>query len=396
MLHSIVTASADAAGSRGLVDRARRTRGHLTNEPRLTAAMESAGLDAVIASSPANVTYTAGAWLSLPLLYSFVVTDGSGRRAIVINEADTYFLRDVSTVDDIRPFAFGPDAAEDAIALLRDVLADFGLLESRIGIELDYLPSAAYTALREGLPTVDWQDGSAAFDYARLVKTDGEIELFRAVARATEQAIEDGFAAVQAGATEKELATEMQARVLAYGADSLLHAHVHAGVHSTVVHALSLEEPIRPGEVIHVDFGACFAGYSTDLSRNAVVGEPSLRQAEIYGLLWDIHQIALASVKPGMTAAAVFEGLQPEFAARGLVHPWGTIGHSTGLDVHEGFELAVGSDVLLEPGMIVQVEPSHIEVGDARYHLEDSVLITEDGCEILSNVSTTEQLFEIR
>jgi Xaa-Pro aminopeptidase len=380
---------------RATFDRARRERRRLVNEPRLREAMAAQDLDAVIASSPANVTYTVGAWVSLPILHSFVVSSAGGERAVVINEADEYFLNEYAAVEDVRGFRFGPDAARDAFSLLGTVLGDFGLERARIGIELAFLPESVYAELRRAFPDVEWQDAAPVFTYARLVKTTEEIELFRAAARTTELAIEAGFAAVAAGATEKELAAEMQAAVLREGADGVLHAHVHAGLHSTVAHALSLEEAIRPGEVVHVDFGAVFAGYSTDLARNAVVREPSDRQLEIYHSLWEIHQLALALVRPGMTGDDLFRTVEPEFAARGLTHPWGTLGHSTGLDVHEGFEIARGSELPFEPGMIVNVEPSHIEPADARYHLEDSVLVTEDGYEVLSNQTSIDRLYAI-
>ncbi|MEX2645136.1 MAG: Xaa-Pro peptidase family protein [Gaiellaceae bacterium] len=379
-----------------LFDAARRNRRSLFNQDRLYAGMEDAGLDAVVASTPANVTYTGGAWIPLPLLYAFVLTTRGGEQAIVINEADEYFLREYSWVKDIRSFRFGPGSDRQALALFSDALSDHGLHGGTIGIELSSIPVDVYRALVENFPTITWRDAKSVFDHARLVKTEGEIELFRAAAYMTAKAIATAFMLVSPGDTEKTLAAEMQSTVLRFGADSLLHAHVHAGRHSTVVHTLSLEEPIRPGEVIHVDFGAAFAGYSTDLSRNAVVVNADTKQDQIYRHLWEIHQVVLDAVRPGIRAEEVFRVAQPEFDARGLTHPWGTIGHSTGLDIHEGFELSIGSDVVLETGMILNVEPSHIEPDDARYHLEDTVLVTEAGYELLSDFSSTEQLFEIR
>jgi Xaa-Pro aminopeptidase/Xaa-Pro dipeptidase len=138
-----------------------------------------------------------------------------------------------------------------------------------------------------------------------------------------------------------------------------------------------------------------FAGYSTDLSRNAVVGPPSSAQRDIYAKLYEIHLLALDVLAPGVSADEVFRRLEPEFASRGLVHPWATIGHSSGLTIHEGFELARGSDAILEPGMVINIEPSHIQAGDARYHIEDTVVITEDGSELLSDFSAADTMFVI-
>ncbi|MDX6591314.1 MAG: Xaa-Pro dipeptidase [Gaiellales bacterium] len=378
-----------------LFDLARRDRRHLFNGSRLRAGIADAGLDAVIASTAASMTYTTGAWMPLSILSAFAVTTVDDRQGIVVNEADDYFLSEYSWVEDIRSFRFG-DSADVALSLLRELLSDLGLDRGTIGIELGSIPIDVHRALLENFPDVTWCDAGPVFEHARLVKTEGEIELFRAAAYMTDKAITTGFALVKPGDTEKELAAAMQSAALRFGADNLLHAHVHAGKHSTIVHTLSLEEPMRQGEVVHVDFGAVFAGYQTDLSRNAVIGAPDANQERIYQNLWEIHQVVIDAVKPGIPAEHLFQVVQPEFEKRGLVHPWGTMGHSTGLAIHEGFELSKGCQVPLEPGMILNVEPSHIEPDDARYHLEDSVLVTEDGCEVLSDYTSTERIFEIR
>lgn len=387
--------STEVKDGAALFDLARRDRHHLFNESRLQAEIAGAGLDAVIASTAGSLTYTTGAWIPLAILSTFAVTTADNRQGIVVNEADDYFLNEYSWVEDIRAFRYG-DSPEVALGLLRDLLRDLGLERATIGIELGSISIDVHRSLLEFFPDIEWRDAGPVFERTRMVKTEGEIELFRAAAYMTEKAILTGFALVKPGDTEKELAAAMQSAALRFGADNLLHAHVHAGTHSTIVHTLSLEEPMRHGEVVHVDFGAVFAGYSTDLSRNAVVHRADAKQEKIYRDLWEIHQVVLGEVKPGIPAEHLFRVLEPEFRKRGLVHPWGTMGHSTGLAIHEGFELSVGCETPLEPGMILNVEPSHIEQGDARYHLEDSVLVTEDGCEILSDYSSTERLFEIR
>ncbi len=90
-------------------------------------------------------------------------------------------------------------------------------------------------------------------------------------------------------------------------------------------------------------------------------------------------------MKPGAIAGDLWDLTEREFQKQALVYPWGTIGHSTGLSVHEGFEISKGSPVALEPGMIINIEPSHIEAGDARYHIEDTFVITETGKQLLSS-----------
>jgi Xaa-Pro aminopeptidase len=258
------------------------------------------------------------------------------------------------------------------------------------------MAATAAEQVATALPHVSLEDAQHVFEEVRLVKTEAELDLMRHAVYCTDKAIQTAFALCRPGATEKRLATLMQSNALELGADATGHTHVHAGLHSTIVHTLSIERPMEPGEVVHVDFGAAFAGYMTDLSRNAIVERPSARQREIYAQLYEIEQILIAALEPGVRASEIFALAGPEFEGRNLVHPWGTLGHSTGLAVHEGFEFSLGTDVVLEPGMVVCVEPSHIEAGDARYHIEDTLAITEDGAQILSDFAPISELFPIR
>jgi Xaa-Pro aminopeptidase len=390
------TTIAEAAGERAIFDRARRNRRSLFDPRRLERAITARGHDAVIAVSSSNVTCTGGVWVPHPLLSSFVVTTASGEQSVVINEADEYYFNEYSWISDIRGFRFGPNAGADALGLLQDAVADLGLQQAVVGIELGQMSRVAVEQLETALPHATLVDGQDVFDETRLVKTAGELELIGLAAYCTDKAIQTAFALTSPGATEKSLAALMQANVLALGADATGHTHVHAGVHSTIVHTLSIERPMLPGEVVHVDFGAAFAGYQTDISRNAVVERPSPRQREIYAGLLEIERLLIDALRPGVAAREIFALGQVAFEQRGLTHPWGTLGHSIGLAVHEGFEFAAGEETVLEPGMVVCVEPSHIEQGDARYHIEDTLVITGGAPKPISSFAPIDELFPIR
>jgi Xaa-Pro dipeptidase len=332
-----------------------------------------------------NVIYTSGAYLGVDAgTPAFVVTTASGERAAVVNEADENFLR--TYVPDTRGFRFEGNEEEDAVALLRGILDDLGLSRSTVGIELRALSRSLSDLVERSCPHVRWADAKTVFQRARLIKTAGEIELLRAAARATDRAIADAFAAADRATTEKSLAARIQSNALFAGADGFSHTNVNAGVHSTLGHVTSLEEVIQPGEVVYVDFGGRFAGYCTDLARNAVMGTPSAEQADLYDRMHQIHRRVIDWLRPGLTGGEVYERGQAEYREAGLDYPWGTFGHSIGLDIHEGFEFSVGSQHVLEPNMVVCFELTHTEP-DARYHVEDMVLVTEDGAEQLSDAT---------
>jgi Xaa-Pro aminopeptidase len=384
--------------SKQLFDSARGDRRALFDSARLQASLARRGLDAVVAVWPVNITYSGGAYLSFADVLTFVVTTADGRQGVVINEADAYFFRAYSWIHDIRTFRFISSLFhinDSAVDTLADLLAEFGLGASTLAIELGYLPQRYYVRLVERLPRAVWREAGPVFEEVRQIKTPAEVELIRAAVRATDEAVLAGLARSRQGQTEKEIAAHVQGAVLELGADALAHCHIQAGAHSTIAHSWPTETPVRSGDVIHIDFGAVFGGYVTDIARNATVGEPTARQERLWRSMYDIEQQVLERVRAGTSGGELWEVAQRAFGAAGLLYPWGTLGHSTGLAVHEGFEISGGSEAVLEPNMVVNIEPSHIEPGDARYHLEDTILVTATGYERLSNAAETRDMIRL-
>lgn len=372
------------------------------NQARLNEEMDRQGFDAVVVSSPWNASYLSGISIREDQINFtnpiFMVTTRDGRQGIVINEADAHFVRKDSELTDVRSFPFSDTtaiAATRAIDVLRQMLTDMHLTNVRLGLEDDFLPASYRAQIGELLPDATLGNGSGVLNEARIYKTTDEIDILRKAAYYTDKAIYMGFASGRVGDTERDLANAMQYAMLRYGASTMSHTVCSAGKQSTVVHAHPLDKPIRPGEIIHVDFGGMFDAYQTDLSRNAVVGEPSAEQRDLYQRLWEVQQQILEWVRPGVLAREIFRRVDAAFASHGLVYPWGTLGHSTGLLVHEGFEITRTTDRVIEAGMVLNVEPTYIDPGTARYHIEDTILVLDDGVEVLSNYSDTREMYVI-
>lgn len=383
------------AGDQAVFERARVDRHDLVNIDRLKANILASGLDAVIAAESTNVTYASGALDP----GGYVVTTASGTQGAVTNEANAYYMREYSWIEDIRSARFEATlfSANTAQAdLLVDLLKDLGVANGQLGIDIDAIPQMKFEYLTKRLPEARLLDGREVFRKTRLVKTAAEIELFRVAAYYTDKAIHTAFALARLGDSERAVGNTMRTAALHLGADALAHCHLHAGAHSTVAHAIPLDSiRLEAGQVVHIDFGAEFAGYVTDISRNAVVRGASDKQADIYKRMWEVEREMIGHTKPGLSAGELYDLAQSACKKLGIVHPWGTFGHSTGLSIHEGFEIAVGAADVLEPGMLINVEPSHIEPGDARYHIEDTLLVKQDGCENLSSFMSTHSMFVI-
>lgn len=371
------------------------------NMERLTAFIADAGFDAVIAVSRINVIYTGGA---LPIgevpFLTFVITTVDGRQAVVINEADAYFYRTASWIDDIRDFPYSATKHGSnlrATEMVGEVIDDFGLGNGRIGIEESAIAAVWLEELGRLCPRAEIVDATATFEEARLIKTQAEIDVIRYGAFCTDKAIETAFAMLRPGGSERELHAEILGNVLRLGAEDTNHALALAGEHSTVVHAQSSAKTLLPGEIVHCDIGGCFAGYMTDIGRNAAVGPARARSKEIYARLYDIQLQMLDKMRPGAVAGELWELGRRLITEAGLNHPWGTFGHSIGLGTHEGFELSAGSERVLEAGMVMNIEPTHIEQGDARYQIEDTMLIRDDAPpEVFSCYAHREDLYEMR
>ena len=368
------------------------------NRKKLFETMATARLDAIVASSPSNVTYTSGTYLDIPQVTFLVTTPGGNHQGLVVNEADAMYMRRDSSISDIRDYRWCNDNTEEArtaVELLAETLKDFGLARSRIGLEEDFMPVRQRAYLQKLLPDATLEDGSWALNETRIYKLPWEIETIRKAAYYTDKAIMTGFAQARVGDTERDLATAIQSYTLRFGARTFSHTVCSSGVQGTVVHAHPLDKPICLGEVVHVDFGGKFDGYATDLSRTAIVGKPTARQHFIHQTLWDAEQFMLDAMKPGARAKDLFAIGEGTLEKAGLKYPWGTLGHSNGLLVHEGFEITRTSERIIEAGMVLNVEPTHIEEGDGRYHIEDTVLVTDSGIEVLSNYYNSGEMFSI-
>jgi Xaa-Pro aminopeptidase len=275
--------------------------------------------------------------------------------------------------------------------MVADLLREFGTTES-VGVERAHLPALYVEALKKQVPSASLSDAGEVFESVRVIKTKGELELIAYAARATDKAIQTGFALARPGDTEQHLAATIQGAAVRLGADGLDHADVHAGAHATVVHAWPMALELTSGDVIHVDFGAVFGGYRTDIARNATVHSATPKQLEFYRPLWVARERMLEAITPGITAGELFSTGQSAIESEGLKYPWGTLGHSIGLAIHEGFEIVRESDRVLEEDMVLNIEPSHIEPGHARYHLEDAVCVTASGARLLSDFSRGDEL----
>jgi Xaa-Pro dipeptidase len=373
------------------------TREKLMNVEELQRTLSESGFDAVVATSLPNVFYTSGAFIhtqvSIPDRLAITVLPKGGDNALLVCNIEESLAKEESWIEDVRSYV---EFAQSPIALLVDVLREKGLAEGRIGVEKKHLTAGYYEELAEALPKAELEAGDWVLDHVRSIKTEGEIERYRQAGLATERAIVEAFAEAKVGDTERAVLSAIKDKVALFGASDIDFAVMAAGDHSYLAHPPARERPLEPGDLIRVDFGAIWDGYGSDVARNAVVGEASDAQAEMYRKHREVQRKAIEFMRPGVRGKDVFDCCVQAYAERGLECPGPHVGHGFGLGGHEVPMLQPYNKEELRPNMLICIEPVILDKDIGGFQLEDLVLITEDGSEILTNYADTKELFVIQ
>lgn len=351
---------------------------------RAQAAMREHGLDALVASSPQNVFYTAGT----AFVTQRTIPDRLGMVAFT-PDAEPVFV--YCTIEEghvkgeswLRAFRGYTEFAERPIAALVDVLRERGVTGGRIGIEKRFLAARDYDELREALPGAELVAADAIFDRLRAIKTPAEIEFLARVALDTDAAIRDAFAAAKPGDTELSVGERMVAEAQRQGASGLLHLVLATGPNAHKAHHYPDGTRLELGGLVRTDFGMYWGHYLSDIARTAFVAPARPDQLDTYRRLEEIHQTVIAAMNPGARMAELYRICAQAFERQGLTFTMPHIGHSIGLGAHENPMMHPYDDAELQPGMLMMLEP--VAAGrDGLYHTEDLIEITADGHRVRS------------
>jgi Xaa-Pro aminopeptidase len=222
----------------------------------------------------------------------------------------------------------------------------------------------------------------------RQRKEAGEVEKIRRALRLSEAALQTALEDLELGMMERELAARLEYEFKRLGASGFSFPTIALyGARSSLPHGEPGERALESGDIALIDFGCRLQGYCSDLTRTYVYDRmPAPWFEEVYELVRTAQQIAIESAKAGMTCREL------DAVARRLIDEAGHgehfghgLGHGLGIEIHEGPSLNPQSDTVLEPGMVVTVEPGIYLPGQGGVRIEDVVAIKEDGCEVLSS-----------
>ncbi len=254
----------------------------------------------------------------------------------------------------------------------------------RLAVEAQHATLAMARTWRENMPGVELVETTGVVEELRKVKDRAEIEAMRRAATIGDEALLEALCRVREGMTEVELAAELEDSMRRAGSDGLSFPTIVAfGENAAEPHHRPTRRRLRAGDLIKIDFGATFDGYHSDMTRTVSLGRPDPDLGKIYEIVRAAQEAGVDAVASGKPAGEVDEAARAVVESAGYSFGHGT-GHGCGLEVHEAPTVRRGSRDVLGDGMAVTVEPGIYLPGLGGVRIEDLVVVTDGGCDVLT------------
>jgi Xaa-Pro aminopeptidase len=337
---------------------------------RIRERLPEIGADAMLVTKLVNVRYLSGF---------------SGSAGVLLIGAEDVFFTDsryeeqsAREVPDCRR-VIPPQNGESVLA---SEVAAAGI--ARLAIEASHVTLATAKSWSEKMAGVSFVETTGVVEELRKVKDPTEVEAMRRAAAIGDAALTESLGRLREGMTEASFAAELEDAMRRAGSQGLSFDTIVAfGPSAAEPHHRPGAHRLQRGDLVKLDFGATFGGYHSDMTRTVAFGEPDPELAKIYEIVRAAQQAGLEAVAAGTTGGHVDEASRSVVEAAGHSFGHGT-GHGCGLEVHEAPTLRKESDDLLGAGMAVTVEPGIYLPGLGGVRIEDLVVVTEGGCDILT------------
>ena len=356
---------------------------------KLNASLRTSDLDAVILNPGPTLTYLSGLHFHLmerPVVLLFAKDQVP---AIVLPELE---LQKVASLPyKLQVFAY-PEKPSEWDNAFRKAIQALGLTRSggkRIGVEPRQLRLLEFRHVQAGAPEADYPDASDVLAGLRLRKDKAEVDAMRRAVKIAQDALEATIPSIKIGMTERELSSELVVQLLRHGSEPEMPFApiVSGGPNAANPHASPSDRKLQAGDMLVVDWGAAYDGYISDLTRTFAVGEVDDEFRKIHKIVQEANAAGRAAGKPGVPCANV------DIAARTVIEKAGygeffthRTGHGIGMEGHEEPYMRGDNTQVLEPGMAFTVEPGIYIPGRNGVRIEDNVVITETGADVLSDM----------
>lgn len=361
---------------------------------RVRAVLEAQGLDGLVVTTTSNIRY----------LVNHIGSAG----VVVLTQDAIHLLADFRYLEAVRQRQASASACEglrvhevgasydEALAVLLEALGASRATAGVVGVEAADMTVGRYKWLRQTLEArhaaIDLRAVDRVVERVRVVKDAGEVAVLREAGQRLGTVARAAFDSVRAGVTERAVAGVIEAALREAGYERpAFETIVAAGPNSALPHHRSTDRSLARGDLVVLDFGGVLDGYCSDLTRTVSVGAPDAESRRLHAAVLEAQAAAIEAIGPGVSASVVDGAARSALEPHGLAAAFGHgTGHGLGLDVHEEPRIGVPrpgtSPAQLEPGMVFTVEPGVYVPGLGGVRIEDDVLVTDDGCEVLSAV----------
>jgi len=258
---------------------------------------------------------------------------------------------------------------------------------NRVGFEAPHISYSFFDDLKNGLNVTELIPCVNIIENIRMIKDASEIEYIKKAVQIIEKVFLKICDIIKGGFKEQDIAVEIGYQLRKAGSEGEpFDVIVASGERSALPHGVAGDKVISDGDLIILDFGAKYMGYNSDMTRTFVVGESYSRQEDIYRLVTLAQTRAIESIRPGILAKEIDAIARDIISEAGYGENFGHgTGHGVGLAIHESPKIAWEEDIIIEEGMVFTVEPGIYIPGWGGVRIEDMIIVTSDGCEVLTS-----------
>jgi Xaa-Pro aminopeptidase len=331
--------------------------------------------DALLVSHLPNIRYLCG------------FTGSSG--LLLVEESGSVFFTDVRYDTQAHAEVKGAKVVIARQAVLSAAADRISALRGKqvIAIEADHVTVSDRKRLNDLLPThLRLKNSSSLVERARMVKDEDELAVIRSAVNLGAKLFDRALEVIRPGVKESDVAAEMEYAARRAGAEEMSFPTIIAsGERSALPHGRASDKPIKPGGFAVCDFGAILGGYCSDQTRTVWVGSVSEDARVAYEAVLEAQLAAIAAVRPGVSVGEVDGAARKVLRKRGLGRYFThSTGHGVGLEIHEAPRVAAGQKTVLQPGMVITIEPGVYFPGKWGVRIEDMVTVTARGCDVLT------------